>query len=138
MFPGLTEKNDKSILKEMVYGMLLYGVVGQLIVLLFSTSIKVTLGWWVGVLIAIVYGYQMWWSLGKALDLKEDDARKKMTGYSTLRYLFIVIVMAVVMITEIVNPLSAVFGIFALKAGAYLQPLMHLIGERKSKQKNEN
>lgn len=135
MFPEVTDKNDKSILREMVYGMLLYGVIGQLIVLLFSTSIRVSLGWWVGVLIAVVYGYQMWWSLGKALDLTEENARKKMTGYSTLRYLFIVAVMAVIMLTEIVNPLSAVFGIFALKAGAYLQPLMHLLRERMAKKK---
>ena len=131
MFLGLTGKNSGDTLKEMWCGMVLYGVIGQLVILfLIRGTIKVSLGWWLGVLIAMVCGYQMWWSLNKALDLNADDARKKMTAYSMFRYLDITVAMAFIMITEIVDPVAAVFGVFALKFGAYLQPFMHYLGKR--------
>lgn len=130
MFPGLTGENSSETLKEMLIGMLAYGVVGEIIILIFHRSFGVSFGWWIGVITAMVCGYQMWWSLNKVLDLNENDAYKKMIAYSTTRYLVIVAVMAIVMVTEIANPLAAVFGVFALKAGAYLQPLVHSLGKR--------
>ncbi|MBR3762032.1 MAG: hypothetical protein IKK59_04755 [Lachnospiraceae bacterium] len=125
MFPGLTGTNSNETLKEMLCGMLVYGVLGQIVIWLFIRGIGVSLGWWIGVLTAIGCGYQMWWGLDRALDLSESEASKKMMVYSMFRYIAIVVIMAVVMITEIANPLAAVFGVFALKAGAYLQPLIH-------------
>ena len=131
MFPGLTGSDSNETLKEMLCGMALYGLVGQIVILLFVRGDGVSRGWWVGVLTAIGCGYQMWWSLDRALDLSEGDASKKVMTYSMLRYIVIVAIMAVVMITEFANPLAAVFGVFALKAGAYLQPLMHKLFNKK-------
>ena len=137
MFLGLTGGSDKETLKEMLCGMLVYGAVGQLVIWLFIRgSWQISLGWWLGVLVAMLCGYQMWWSLNKALDLTVEDARKKMTAYSLMRYGIIIAIMAVVMTTQIVNPLAAVFGVFALKFGAYLQPLMHYLRKRFSAGKN--
>ena len=137
MFLGLTGGSDKETLKEMLCGMLVYGAVGQLVIwLLIKGSWWVSFGWWIGVLVAMVCGYQMWWSLDKALDLTADNARKKMTAYSMFRYLAIIVIMAVVMITQIVDPLAAVFGVFALKFGAYLQPLMHYLSKKISTKDN--
>ena len=131
MLPGLTGTNSNETLKEMLCGMLLFGAVGQIVILLFIRGAGTSLGWWIGVLTAMGCGYQMWWGLDRALDLSEGDASKKMVFYGLLRYGVIVAIMAVVMITEIANPLAAVFGVFALKAGAYLQPLMHKLFEWK-------
>lgn len=131
MLPGLTGTNSNETLKEMLCGMLLFGAVGQIVILLFIRGAGISLGWWIGVLTAMGCGYQMWWGLDRALDLPESDASKKMMLYSMLRYVAIVAIMAAVMITEIANPLAAVFGVFALKAGAYLQPLMHKLFDRK-------
>ena len=132
MFPGLTGTNNNDTLKEMLCGMLLYGVAGQIVILLFLKGIGVSLGWWIGVLTAMGCCCQMWWGLDRALDLSESEASKKMMVYSMFRYIAIVAIMAVVMITELANPLAAVFGVFALKAGAYLQPLMHkLLGKKR-------
>ena len=131
MFPGLTGAKANGTLKEMLCGMLVYGIVGQLGILLFFREAGVSLGWWIGVITAMGCVYQMWWSLDRALDLPESEASKKMISYSMIRYVAIVVIMAVVMITEIANPLAAVFGVFALKAGAYLQPLMHKLFDRK-------
>ena len=131
MLPGLTGRDSNGTLKEMLCGMLLYGAVGQIVILLFIKGEGISLGWWVGVLTAMGCGYQMWWSLDRALDLPESEASKKMMTYSMLRYVAIVAIMAIIMVTEVANPLAAVFGVFALKAGAYLQPLMHKLQKRR-------
>lgn len=133
MFPGLTGTNSNETLKEMLVGMLVYGAIGQIVIMIFIRGWYVSLGWWIGVLTGMACGYQMWWSLNKTLDLDENNAYKQMIAYSAIRYLAIVAVMAFVMITDIANPLAAVFGVFSLKAGAYMQPLMHYLAERKSK-----
>ena len=130
MFPGLPGKIGSDTLKEMLIGMLAYGVIGDIIILIFSRSFGVSFGWWIGVITAMVCGYQMWGSFNTPQDLVENDAYNKIIAYSITRYLVIVAVMAIVMVTKIANPLAAVFGVFALKAGAYLQPLVHSLGKR--------
>ena len=131
MFPGLTGSKANGTLKEMLCGMLVYGIAGQLGILLFFRKAGVSLGWWIGVVTALGCGYQMWWSLDRALDLPEKEASRKMISYSMFRYVALVAIMAVVMITEIANPLAAVIGVFALKAGAYLQPFIHKLFDKK-------
>ena len=126
MFPGLTGTNRSDTLIELMCGILVYGVVGQLVILCFlHDKIWLSIGWWIGVLTAVLSAYHMWWGLDRALDLGEKDAVKLITSYNLLRYAAIVIIMGIVMLTEIGNPLAAVFGVFGLKAGAYMQPFIH-------------
>lgn len=132
MLPEWMRIQKNSTLAEMLYGMLWYGVAGQLVILLWINGNGFSLGWWIGVLVAVGCSCQMWWSLDRAMRLPEAAAAKKLVGHSLLRYGFIVLTMAVVFFTEIAHPLAAVFGVFALKAGAYLQPLMHkLLDDRR-------
>ena len=126
MFPGLTGTNRSDTLIELMCGIIMYGVVGQLVILCFlHDKIWLSIGWWIGVLCAVLGAYHMWWGLDRALDFGEKDAVKLITSYNLLRYAVIVIVMGLVMVTEIGNPLAAVFGVFGLKAGAYMQPFIH-------------
>lgn len=126
MFPGLTGTNRSDTLIELMCGILVYGVVGQLVILCFlHDKIWLSIGWWIGVLCAVLGAYHMWWGLDRALDFGEKDAVKLITSYNLLRYAVIVIIMGIVMVTEIGNPLAAVFGVFGLKAGAYMQPFIH-------------
>ena len=126
MFPGLTGTNRSDTLIELLCGILVYGVIGQLVILCFlHDKIWLSIGWWIGVLCAVLGAYHMWWGLDRALDFGEKDAVKLITSYNLLRYAVIVIVMGLVMVTEIGNPLAAVFGVFGLKAGAYMQPFIH-------------
>ena len=126
MFPGLTGTNRSDTLIELLCGILVYGVIGQLVILCFlHDKIWLSIGWWIGVLCAVLSAYHMWWGLDRALDLGEKDAVKLITSYNLLRYAAIVIIMGIVMLTEIGNPLAAVFGVFGLKAGAYMQPFIH-------------
>ena len=126
MFPGLTGTNRSDTLIELLCGILVYGVIGQLVILCFlHDKIWLSIGWWIGVLTAVLSAYHMWWGLDRALDLGEKDAVKLITSYNLLRYAAIVIIMGIVMLTEIGNPLAAVFGVFGLKAGAYMQPFIY-------------
>lgn len=131
MFPGLTGTNRSDTLIELICGILVYGVIGQIVILFFlHDKIWLSIGWWIGVLCAVLSAYHMWWGLDRALDLGEKDAVKQITSYNMLRYAGIVIIMGVVMVTEIGNPLAAVFGVLGLKAGAYMQPLIHKMRRR--------
>lgn len=84
---------------------------------------SVLLGWSLGVLIALCMAWHMWYNLDKALELCEDDAVKKVRNNYLLRYT--VVVLAVIMMTNIANPLATFFGILSLKVAAYLQPFTH-------------
>lgn len=126
MFPGLTGTSRSDTLIELICGILVYGAVGQLAILcFFDDKAALSIGWWIGVLTAVLSAYHMWWGLDRALDFGEKAAVKMITSYNMFRYAALVIIMGVVMVTEIGNPLAAVFGVFGLKAGAYMQPLIH-------------
>lgn len=130
MFPGLTGKTRNNTLIEMLCGILVYGVLGQIVILLFlSDKAFISAGWWIGIMTAMASGYHMWWGLDRALSLRESDATKMIISYNMIRYIVIVVIMGIVMVTEVANPLAAVLGVFGLKAGAYIQPLIHYLGK---------
>ena len=131
MFPGLKGTNRSDTLIEMMCGILVYGIIGQLVVLCFLEEKGwLSIGWWIGIVCALLGAYHMWWGLDRALDFPEKDAVKMVTSYNLLRYAAIVIILGIVMVTEIGNPLAAVFGVFGLKAGAYMQPFIHKVKRR--------
>ena len=131
-------KKISKTLKELLIGILFYGIIVEVIGICFiGDKVYFSIGLWFGVFLAMAAAIHMWWGLDKALDLDAENARKKMTAYSMFRYLAIIVVMAIVMITQIANPLVAVFGVFALKFGAYLQPLMHYLSKKIITKDNE-
>lgn len=126
MFQGLTEKNSGTTLIEMMVGILVYGAVGELIILLFlQNKLYVSIGWVLGVAVALISAYHMWWGLNKALGQGMAQAQKSMTIHNLIRYGAIVVILALVLVMDVGNPLAAVFGILGLKMGAYMQPLVH-------------
>lgn len=111
---------------ELETGILLFGVVCQLFVFLIKDKISYSLGLWMGILIAVISAFHMWWSLDRALDLPERAAVKSMSTHNILRYLFITAALVLIAISGVANPLSAFLGIMGLKASAY----MHFITKR--------
>lgn len=130
MIPGLTGTNRSNTLLELICGILLYGVVGQLLVLcFFHDKVSMSMGWWIGVTTAVLSAYHMWWGLDRALDLNKKDAAKSIALHNLLRYGAMVIIMGIVIITETGNPLTAVFGMYGLKMGAYMQPFIYKLNQ---------
>lgn len=118
---------DKTLL-ELSAGIIFWGILCQItVVWLVEDKSGYSIGLWMGVLLAVAAGIHMWWALDRALDFARDTAVKLMTKYNIIRYVVIVIVMALIMISGIANPLSAFLGLMGLKVSAYLQPFTHKI-----------
>ncbi len=105
---------------ELETGILLFGVVCQLFVFLIKDKASYSLGLWMGILIAAISAFHMWWSLDRALDLPERAAVKSMSIHNILRYLFITAALILIAVSGIANPVSAFLGIMGLKASAYM------------------
>ena len=118
----ITEKVNRTLF-ELEVGILIFGVVCQLFVFFVKDKAGYSIGLWIGVVTAFLVAVHMWWSLDKGLDYGEKAAVGFLTRQNIFRYLGIIVIFAVICITEIGNPLSAFLGIMGLKAGAYLQPL---------------
>ncbi len=121
------EKIDKTLL-ELSVGIFFWGIVCQAAgIWLVADKAGYSIGLWIGVFLAVAAGVHMWWALNKSLDYARDTAVKMMTKYNIIRYLVIVVVMALVMVSGFANPLAAFLGLMGLKVAAYLQPFTHRI-----------
>ena len=111
---------------ELSAGSILWGLLCQLAGVWFvADKAGYSLGLAIGTLLALLSGFHMWWSLDRALDCSENAASKMIVKYSIFRYLIIVIVLFLVMVSGFANPLSAFLGLIGLKVSAYLQPFTH-------------
>ena len=120
-------KNISEILKELLMGILFYGIIVEVLIFCFSKEIKyMSIGLWIGVLLAMAAAVHMWWGLNKGMELG-DGATKYVLSQNMIRYGVIVAAFAVLCLLDVGNPLAAFAGIMGLKAGAYLQPFTHKI-----------
>ncbi len=118
-------KWNRTVL-ELESGIVLFGLVCQLVAMwLVPDMLKFTIGLWLGILVAMISGLHMWKSLQKAFDGFEGDASKKSARAAIVRYISIVIIFVLIVITKVGEPLAAFAGIMGLKIGAYIQPIMH-------------
>lgn len=79
---------------------------------------------WFGVLMALVASVHMYRTLDRGLDYGADASKIIFRGY-LFRYAFLIFVLAVVMVTEVMNPLVLFMGYMSLKVAAFLQPFTH-------------
>lgn len=142
----LEAKNtSKETLRELIAAIVFLGAVGQTLYLLISVSqiaqgaffeknFLVSRCWWIGICVAVFWAWHLEYSLWRALDLNEGGAVSMMRGHAILRYLVAVGFMVALyfMVSKEYRPLATIYvaGVFMLKPGAYLQPLMHKIFNR--------
>lgn len=118
-------------------GTILFGVLCQVSVVWFlKDKAGYGIGLWLGIVAALVTTLHLSVTLEKALDLGEGGAKKHMVIQNLVRYFVLIIFLGLLMITDFANPLAAFLGLMGVKAGAYLQPLLHrLIGKMSNKNK---
>ena len=98
---------------------------GDDIIWFVKNKVSYSLGLWIGILLAGFLAWHMWKTIDEALDMGEAGAQKIMRKQSMIRYIVIIVVLAVLMCTEAANPLAAFLGVMTLKVAAYLQPVTH-------------
>lgn len=120
-----------STLIELLMGILVVGIVSQLVCLLFfSQKIYHAVGLWSGIAVSAGMAIHMQRSIEDGLDLMGESGVKYMQRASAMRMLVACIVMAVIMYFDWGNPLTLLVGVMALKLAAYMQPLMHRLLEK--------
>lgn len=112
-------------LKEMICGILLWGLLFALAFVWFSDSeIVFLLSLFAGVLGAAGMAFHMCWFIEDSLELTQEDASRHMKKGAVLR--IVAAMLLVVLVWWLHGDIIAIFlGLFTLKLGAYTQPLIH-------------
>ena len=116
------KKKIDSTLFDLCLGILLYGIVFQVILLCFSRKMTYSLGLWIGVVLAVAGSIHMWWSLNKGMDQAAKQAAKTVGTNNLIRYFVLVVVMFVLIYTDFANPIFMFCGYMGMKISAYLNP----------------
>lgn len=116
------KKKINPTLFDLCFGIVLYGVVAQAVVLIISRDSAYSIGLWVGILLAVAGAIHMYWALSRSLDMASKDATRAVGAQSIVRYFILVIVVLLLALSGIGNPITAIFGYLGMKPGAYLQP----------------
>ena len=124
----LREKN--RTLLEMYMGMMFFGLVCQIVgAFVVKEQLIYALSLWCGIIAAMCSACHMYRVLDRALELGDEASKLIYKGY-ILRYVLIVLIMLMVIMTGILNPLVMFLGYMSLKVTAFIQPFTHKLSNR--------
>ncbi len=115
---------------DLCLGIVLYGIVFEIILLIFSRKPAYSIGLWIGIVLAVAGSIHMWWSLDRSLEMAQKDATVRVTTNNIIRYLVLVAVMALLVYTDFANPIFAFCGYMGMKVSAYISPLVRKISAK--------
>lgn len=124
-------KKNRTLL-EMHIGMLCFGLLCQVAgglcalggVKLLQDQWDYSLSLWFGIVLAMLAAVHMYRTLDRSLDRGEAAAKLIFKGY-VIRYVLIVLIMLIIIMTKIMNPLVVFLGYMSLKVTALMQPITH-------------
>ena len=112
-------------LPELVFGILLYGIVVELVGVWFvRDKVSYTIGLLIGLGCAVFMAIHIAMVIEDAVRVGEG-ATKVLAAKSVLRYIVVTVVLVVMMVTKVGSLIPAFIGIIGLKVSAYAQPLLH-------------
>lgn len=130
-------KETRNLVLEVSSGIVIFTAAAMLAALIVYPKPSV----FTGLLLGMVLALAMFFSMAEVLDrsMKTEDSKivqKRTVISSIIRYvvLFAVLVIVVVWFPDQVNAVALVIGVLGLKAGAYLQPVIHRIVSRRKKE----
>lgn len=127
-------RDINNALPGLLGGIVLYGIICQLVGVFFvADKGNYSAGLWVGVLTAIFMALHMAIVLNSVVESDEKGAGAIAMRQNIIRYLVVVIILGILMVTRAGNPLAAFLGIMGLKISAYIQPLFTKMSQRKEK-----
>lgn len=129
-------KEINSALPGLLFGIVIFGLLCQAAgFFLVSDRAGFSIGLWIGVGTAIFMAFHMAFSLNTAVERDVKGAQAAATRQNIIRYLVVVIIFGVLMVTGIGNPLAAFLGVMGLKLSAYAQPIF---SKKQRSAENEN
>lgn len=112
-------------LLEMYAGLLFWGIVCQLVGMIFVEKQWIyTAGIWFGIALSAVSILHMYRTLDRALDLGEEASKMIFRGYM-IRYVALILILGIIMVTGVINPLVVFLAYMGLKVTALIQPITH-------------
>lgn len=127
-------KGENSIVKDMTRIILCYGVLLQIVLLIFADNrFYVSTGLWLGIMLAVFMLVYMYRILQNGLGWGAHEAEKYVRMHSIIRYVVVVAVFGIVIFAKLGSPLVCFVGILSLKAAAYLQPVCENLRNKKKK-----
>ncbi|MFI3208089.1 MAG: hypothetical protein R3Y40_03025 [Eubacteriales bacterium] len=122
------EMNNDSVIWDLVIGMLIFGAIIEIIVLIVSETILFhSIGIWIGVAVGIIMSIHMKRSIEDALDIGEEHAAKHMMKKSIMRNCIVVAAFLLLGYTQVGSMLTALLGVLGLKISVYLQPYIYKV-----------
>lgn len=118
------KRADRTLL-EMHTGMLMFGIVCQTAGVFFAKDqLRYASSLWFGILFAVTGSIHMARTLDRAL-ADSASASKIITRGYVFRYLMVIVILAVISVTGVMDTLIVFLGYMSLKITAYLQPFTH-------------
>ncbi len=130
------EKVTKNLIIEVLVGIVVFTVAVMLAALFLYPQPSVFAGLLLGMLLALAAFLSMALILVNAMKSSDPKIvqRNSIIGTS-VRYLLLIAILVIVIVyfQSQINPVALVIGVFGLKAGAFLQPVIHKITVRFAK-----
>lgn len=127
------EKVTKNLIIEVLVGIVIFTVAAMLAALFLYPKPSVFAGLLLGMLLALSAFLSMALVLVNAMKSSDPKIvqRNSIIGTS-IRYLLLIAILVIVIVyfQSQINPVALVIGVFGLKAGAFLQPVIHKIAAR--------
>lgn len=126
-----TLKRKNRPLLEMHTGILFLGIICRIVgAFIVQNQAFYAKSLWFGILLSMASAVHMYRSLDRALDYDEKNATKLIFRAYMIRYVLIVVIMLIIMVTEVLNPLVVFMAYMSLKVAAYIQPITHKLFNR--------
>ena len=122
---------ENHTLHEMMTGIVFVNVILAVIACFVNDRQQALTGVAIGLAVALVFVIHMAVTLDDALCLDEKGAVVETRKQMIIRYIFVCIVAAVSLYYKVADPIFLVISILTIKAGAYLQPTVHRILNRR-------
>ena len=122
---------ENHTLHEMMLGIIAANVVLAVVALFADDRNSALTAVLIGAATALIFVIHMAVTVDYALCLDEKGAISQMRTQMLIRYLFVAIVVGSSLYFKIANPVFLTISILTVKAGAYLQPSVHKLINRR-------
>lgn len=132
------DKETKNLIIEVSAGIVIFTAAAMLVAFFAYPQASVFAGLLVGMVLALVMFFSMAFVLERSMKtLDPKTVQKRGIISAVVRYLLLIaiLVIAINRYPDRLNPVALVIGVLGLKAGAFLQPVIHKIASYK-KEKN--